>query len=262
MSNSLSNQLNDNDNEDSIHQPDEDDDSIIQQLKNDEDNDDDFSDSDSQNEDDEDKNESLNEEQLLQSQIEDIDFNSLLKAKAKMKYQDRLNANKDTKKKSKGQIREELKLINKNKDKSCPREYSALIKPKFQFKNTNNSQLLGKKFHRDPRFDDLSGKLNETSFNKNYSFVKDMAKDYVKKIKNIKTNKKYKKKLNEESYQLLKKQNNFVKGWLNQQKQNESKNKIRREINQENKKRMGEGKKPIYVKKNKVKKYMKETENK
>ena len=63
--------------------------------------------------------------------------------------------------------------------------------PENKEKNTIN--FLGKKFNRDPRFDDLSGKLNENSFNKNYSFVNDLAQNYVKKIKDIKQSKKFKK---------------------------------------------------------------------
>ena len=133
-----------------------------------------------------------------------------------------------------------------------PKEYSALIKPQFQFKE---KKLLGKKFCRDPRFDDLSGKLNETAFNKNYSFVNQLANNYINDINHIKHNKKYKKKLTQDSYELLKKQNNFVKGWLNQQKQYDEQRKKRNEINKENKIRYNQGKKPIFINNNKLKKF-------
>ena len=59
------------------------------------------------------------------------------------------------------------------------------------------------------------------------------------------------------AFELLKKQNNYVKGWLNQQKQNEEKQEIKTEINKENKKRMSQGQKPIFVNKNKVNKFLK-----
>lgn len=190
---------------------------------------------------------SENEEEI-KNKLEEIDFDSLLKAKAKMTYQQK----KENKKISKSQIKEKLKLINKNKDKMYPKEYSALIKPQFQFKE---KKLLGKKFSRDPRFDDLSGKLNETAFNKNYSFVNQLANNYINDINHIKHNKKYKKKLTQDSYELLKKQNNFVKGWLNQQKQYDEQRKKRNEINKENKIRYNQGKKPIFINNNKLKKF-------
>ena len=163
-------------------------------------------------------------------------------------------------KKSKTEIVNELNKKNKNKAKNAPKEYSALIKPKFQFKDQAHQQkssLLNKKFHRDPRFDDLSGELNETAFKKNFAFVNDMAKEYVENLKKVKNNKKLKKKLPQETFELLKKQNNYVKGWLNQQKQNEEKQEIKTEINKENKKRMSQGQKPIFVNKNKVNKFLK-----
>ena len=205
----------------------------------------------------EEEEEEKNEEELLQDQIEEVDFSSLLKARSKLSY----NNKKDKQnKKSKTEIVNELNKKNKNKAKNAPKEYSALIKPKFQFKDQAHQQkssLLNKKFHRDPRFDDLSGELNETAFKKNFAFVNDMAKEYVENLKKVKNNKKLKKKLPQETFELLKKQNNYVKGWLNQQKQNEEKQEIKTEINKENKKRMSQEQKPIFVNKNKVNKFLK-----
>ena len=114
-----------------------------------------------------------------------------------------------------------------------------------------------KKFSRDPRFDDLSGNLNENKFKKNFEFVNDMAKDYINKLNKVRKNKKYKKKLNEQQYELLKKQNNYVKSWMNQQKQKNERDEIRKEINKENKERISKGQKPIYINQNKMNKYFK-----
>lgn len=214
-------------------------------------------------EDEEGEEEENNEEEILQAQIEEVDFGSLLKAKAKLSYN---NSKSKSKQKSKTEIMNELKAKNKTKLKNAPREYSALIKPKYQYKDQahqqNNNTLLKKKYHRDPRFDDLSGELNETSFKKNFSFVGEMAKEYVEKINKVKKNKKYKQKMPQETYDLLKKQNNYVKGWINQQKQKESKQEIKTEINKENKKRMSKGQKPIYINKSKVNKFIKKQKNK
>ena len=115
----------------------------------------------------------------------------------------------------------ELKTINKNRNKNAPREYSALIKPKYQYKDQAHlykNTFLNKKLSRDPRFDDLSGKLNEDAFNKNYNFVKELSKDYIAKLNQIKKSKKFKKKLSQETYDLLNKQKNYVSGWINTQK--------------------------------------------
>ncbi len=65
-----------------------------------------------------------------------------------------------------------------------------------------------------------------------------MAKDYINKLNMVKKSKKFKKKLNEQQYELLKKQNNYVKSWMNQQKQKNERDEIRKEINKENKERI------------------------
>ena len=206
----------------------------------------------------------ISEEMLLKNEIENIDFKSLLKAKAKLSYENNKNAKND-KKLNKNKIKTEIEKINKNKAKNEPKEFSALIRPKYDFENKNkfknNSTLLHKKFLRDPRFDDLSGNLNEEKFKKNFSFVNDMAKEYINKLQKVKKNKKFKKKLTEQQYELLKKQNNYVKSWMNQQKQKNERNEIKKEINKENKVRISKGKKPIYINQNKLNKYIKNKKN-
>ena len=202
----------------------------------------------------ENKKEEISEEELLKKEIEEVDFNTLLKVKTKLEYNNKNNRNKDIKKKSNTYLFQEMAKINKKKSKNEPKEFSALIKPKIQFKGRDKieSSYLKKKFNRDPRFDDLSGKLNENEFNKNYKFVNDLANNYIHKLNNIKKNKKFRKKLDDTHYNLLKKQKNFVSGWINHQKQLNNKKEIKKEINQENKKRIKAGQKPIYINKTKL----------
>lgn len=209
----------------------------------------------------------LSEEMMLKDEIENVDFKSLLKVKAKISYENsRKSKNMNDKKKfNKNSILDKMDKINKDKKKAEPKEYSALLKPEYQFKNRdkskNNSSLLHKKFSRDPRFDDISGNLNEEKFKKNFNFVNNMAKDYVDKLQKVKKSKKFKKKLTEQQYELLKKQNNYVKGWMNQQKQKQIKSDIKKEIDKENKERVHKGQKPIYVNNNKLNKYIKNQKN-
>ena len=225
------------------------------------DNDEENSDNYSNDNDNEENN--IPEEMLLKEEIENVDFKSLLKAKAKLSYENnKKNKDNNNKKKfNKNSILTQMEKINKDKKRNQPKEYSALIKPNIQFKNRDkaqkNSSLLNKKFIRDPRFDDLSGNLNEEQFKKNFSFVNNMAKEYIDKLQKVKKSKKYKKKLTEQQYELLKKQNNYIKSWMNTQKQKQIKSDIKKEINKENKERVSKGQKPIYVNDNKINKYIK-----
>lgn len=209
----------------------------------------------------------LSEEMMLKEEIENVDFKSLLKVKAKLSYENskKSKSMNDKKKFNKNSILDKMDKINRDKKKAEPREYSALLRPEYQFKNRdkskNNSSLLHKKFSRDPRFDDISGNLNEEKFKKNFNFVNNMAKDYVDKLQKVKKSKKFKKKLTEQQYELLKKQNNYVKGWINQQKQKQIKTDIKKEIDKENKDRVQKGQKPIYVNNNKLNKYIKNQKN-
>ena len=235
------------------------------QKEKNKDDDDDEEDSSENNKDN--PEEYLSEEMMLKDEIENVDFKSLLKVKAKLSYQNskKIKGNNDKKKFNKNSIITKMEKINKDKKRAEPKEYSALLKPQIQFKNRdkskNNSSLLHKKFSRDPRFDDISGTLNEEKFKKNFSFVNNMAKDYVDKLQKVKKSKKYNKKLTEQQYELFKKQNNYVKGWINQQKQKQIKTDIKKEINKENKERYSKGQKPIFVNDNKINKYIKSQKN-
>lgn len=197
-----------------------------------------------------------NEEKAIKDRLEEVDFATRMRVKNSMEKSKNIR-----KKVNKERILSELGKINKNKGRNEPKEYSAVLKPKVVFKGRDKSKgsLLGNKFTRDPRFDDLSGNLNSEKFNSNYKFVKDMANNYLEKLNKTKNNKKYKNKLTDAQYELLKKQKNFVSGWINKQKQNDKKTMLKKEINQENKERILQGKKKLYVKENKLNKYLNKT---
>ena len=84
-----------------------------------------------------------------------------------------------------------------------------------------------------------------------------MAKDYIDKLQKVKKSKKFKNKLTDQQYELIKKQNIYMKSWMNQQKQKQIKNDIKKEINKENKERYSKGQKPIFINDNKINKYIK-----
>ena len=191
----------------------------------------------------------IDEEAVLKSKLEEVDFGTRLKINAKLAYNNRKSEelSKNNKGVGKGNIKEEMRRINKGKLKSEPKEFSAVLKPKQQFKyreiNKEKSSFLNKKMGRDPRFDDLSGTLNEERFNNNYKFVKDLAEEYMAKLDKVRKSAKMKKKLSEEQYVLLKKQNNYMKSWMNKQNQMEKRSKIKQELKRENREREERGQK-------------------
>lgn len=196
-------------------------------------------------------NENYNdEENSLKDKLEDIELGKLLQVKSKIEYQEKLNISKNINRKK---IEKKFEKINLSKIKSEPKEFSALIKPKkdriLKEKNLNVKKAL----RRDPRFDDMSGTLNEDMYKKNFSFVNDIAKEYISNIDKIKKKKK-KLRIDESQYELIKKQTNLVKGWLNKNKYDQTKEKIKKEIKIENKDRVEHGKAPVYIKDKVVKK--------
>ena len=197
----------------------------------------------------------IDEEAVLKSKLEEVDFGTRLKINAKLAYNNRKSEelSKNNKGVGKGNIKEEMRRINKGKLKSEPKEFSAVLKPKQQFKyreiNKEKSSFLNKKMGRDPRFDDLSGTLNEERFNNNYKFVKDLAEEYMAKLDKVRKSAKMKKKLSEEQYVLLKKQNNYMKSWMNKQNQMEKRSKIKQELKRENREREERGQKKYMWKK-------------
>jgi ribosomal RNA-processing protein 36 len=197
----------------------------------------------------------LNEENMIKDELQEMELGKIVEAKAKLIH--KAKAHIDSEKPNKKKLRESFEQINKAKIKSEPKEYSALVKPKHtQQKASNNLR-----YSRDPRFDDISGKLNQQMFQENYSFVNNLADEYIQKINKLKKSKLFKsKKLNDEQYELIKKQTNFVKGWRKSQEHKNTKNKIKSEINTENKKRIQSGQNPIYIKPSIIKNLTKKEE--
>ena len=74
------------------------------------------------------------------------------------------------------------------KNKKMPKErYSKL--PVSTIRSLNLESLGGKQTHatRDPRFDNLSGKMNEGLFRESYSFVKDLRSERIAQLKELVT---------------------------------------------------------------------------
>ena len=192
------------------------------------------------------------EEQQLQNELEEMELGKVVQGKTKIILENEMNLLKsqNNSKFDKKKIEKQYEDINKVKQKAEPKEFSALIKPKKKEKFVKDE-----KFRRDPRFDDMSGKFNEEMYNKNYNFVMDQSKEYLEKIKDFKIkNNKKKNKIGEEHYELMKKQINFVKGWMKSKQFEETKGKVKKEFKQENKERTEKGMNPIYVKNSVMKK--------
>jgi ribosomal RNA-processing protein 36 len=63
---------------------------------------------------------------------------------------------------------------------------------KYKVNIPKSFRKISKRKIRDPRFDDLSGKLNEDCFRKSYSFLKDQKEEEVKQLKSVLKRKKNK----------------------------------------------------------------------
>jgi len=189
-----------------------------------------------------------NKEEILQD-IEEIEFGRLVDVQKKLEYDEKLKI-KRNEKINKNKIKTKLESINKDKEKFEPKEFSALVKPKNKMKN------IQKTLRRDPRFDDLSGQLKPELHEKRYGFVKEETKQYLEKLQKLKKDKKI---VSETDYELYKRQMNLVKGWLKKTDYSENKNNIEKELKVENKKRIQDGKNPIFMKKNQLKHITAET---
>jgi ribosomal RNA-processing protein 36 len=190
------------------------------------------------------------EEQQIQNELDEMELGKLVQAKTKIVLENEMKSlkSKSDGKIDKKQLEEKFTELNKQKKKTEPKEFSALFKPK------NVKKIVSEdRFRRDPRFDDMSGNFNPVLYKKNYLFVNEQSKEYLNKIQELK-NKKKKKKLDDNNYELMKKQVNFVKGWLKSKEYEETKDKIEKEFKTENKDRVKQGINPIYVKKSVMKK--------
>jgi ribosomal RNA-processing protein 36 len=202
------------------------------------------------NNEDEFQNEEQDEEQQIQNELEEMELGKLVQAKTKLVLENEMNLlkSKNNTKIDKKQIEEKFTELNKQKKKTEPKEFSALFKPKKVKKIVTEER-----FRRDPRFDDMSGTFNPESYKKNFKFVSEKSNEYLQKIQEIK-NKKNRKKIDDDNYELMKKQVNFVKGWLKSKEFEETKDKVEKEFKTENKERVKQGMNPIYVKKSVMKK--------
>ena len=195
-----------------------------------------------------------NEQEILEEELKEIQIGKLIKV------QNRIDSKKNSKKIiDKKEIAEKINFLNKNKNKSEPKEFCAIIKVKRNKTTEKNQNFRTNKINRDPRFDNLSGNFNEKLFLNNFSFIKDDTKKYINKLNEIKKkNSKNKIKLTDSEYELIKKQINFVKGWNKNQQLNETKQSIETELKKENKIREKIGKNKIYFKKNLMKRIISE----
>ena len=190
------------------------------------------------------------EEQQIQNELEEMELGKLVQAKTKLVLENEIKSlkSKSDSKIDKKQLEQKFTELNKQKKKTEPKEFSALFKPKKAKKIVTEDRFI-----RDPRFDDMSGNFNPDLYKKNYNFVNEQSKEYLNKMKELK-NKKNRKKLDDNNYELMKKQVNFVKGWLKSKQYEETKDKIEKEFKTENKERVKQGINPIYVKKSVMKK--------
>merc|ERR1712168_1128940 len=137
------------------------------------------------------------------------------------------------------------KVDGEKKKKSEPEEMSS----KKQRGKPRNVVEQVRRRHRDPRFDNLSGKFNDDLFQKSYSFVDDMKKDELKVVK-----KQFKKARNKEEKSSLHK-------LLQRIEEQEKVNLLKAKRKEQEKKRKkeefaarNEGKKVFYLKKKEAKK--------
>merc|ERR1712168_539127 len=193
----------------------------------------------------------------MRGQLSDISFGELQKLKETVglkKYNEAVFGKKidDTEVDGDRTERKDLKrkmlpgkVDGEKKKKSEPEEMSS----KKQRGKPRNVVEQVRRRHRDPRFDNLSGKFNDDLFQKSYSFVEDMKKDELKVVK-----KQFKKTRNKEEKSSLHK---LLQRMEEQEKVNLLKAK-RKELEKKRKKEefaaRNEGKKVFYLKKKEAKK--------
>jgi len=181
------------------------------------------------------------EEKMIQGELENMELSKVLQIQSKFNLKEKFKNVIQNGFKPKNPEKKGIKVEGIKTDNNAPKEFSAKIKPIRRKKD------FKKAIRRDPRFDDLSGKLNQERFDKNFTFVKDIASDYLNKVSLLKKKRKYK--INETDFEFIKKQDNFVKGWIKKKEYEETKNNIKKEINKENLDRESKGKKKIFLKK-------------
>jgi hypothetical protein len=213
---------------------------------------------DSQEEEIEEENEN-NEENKIKNALEEVSFGEILKAKQKIENHNikTVHENKEiTKKKS--YLKNKFEEINRNKDKSSPKESSALIKPSLtrQYVNKFSSQHSSV-LKRDPRFDDLSGgKSTFEAALKKYDFVEEKAVERLRELGKLRKKKDIK--LTDDEVDKINYQKGQLKDFLSRRKSKKIEIKIKKDITNRNTERVKEGKSKIYFKEKDVKTLIKE----
>ena len=122
------------------------------------------------------------ESQMLRKEMADIPLGEIQKLREKCglkKYNEAVFGTQSKESDSK-KIKTKSNLDGaKTKPKSAPEEKSSKLHIFSKRKITNQPRKL----HRDPRFDDLSGKYNEAMFEKSYSFIEDLRKKELVSVK-------------------------------------------------------------------------------
>lgn len=155
------------------------------------------------------------EEELLKSKLEKVEFGKLIQANKRIEASQKVDQLKSINKKTK-YLKQKFEVINKSRAKESPREMSALVKPNKlkQFINKEHSRNTQPQT-RDPRFDDsgIAGVKIKNS-QKNYGFIEEKARDYVKSLDSLKS----KMKLDHSELEAIKDHKSTVKGFLSQAK--------------------------------------------
>ncbi|KAF9575421.1 rRNA biogenesis protein rrp36 [Mortierella alpina] len=141
--------------------------------------------------------------------------------------------------------KKERKIIQKRTDKNRPMEIGSK-KPVGRFRQVVEVPTAKR---RDPRFDSLSGKLDNDLFEKSYSFLKDYQADEMKKLKDMIKKEKDMETKEKLQYQLSR---------MVDRQATEAAQKRRQEIKREHKRKekelVAKGKNPFYLKKSDQKK--------
>ncbi|XP_063713950.1 ribosomal RNA processing protein 36 homolog [Symsagittifera roscoffensis] len=147
-------------------------------------------------------------------------------------------------------------LVERKFDKHAPTEEPIYSKPKsYKYEATRKAQKQQSKvsLSRDPRFDDLSGTFNEEFFDENYKFLSEIKEQELKELQKQQK----KAKTDDEKQHISRLVQKFK-----EEKRSRNKREVTREIVSKNLDeqiaQLEDGKKPFYLKKNKLKELVKE----
>jgi len=148
---------------------------------------------------------------------------------------------------SKGKTKKSSAVVFKRDNPNRPREISS----KTRVPRVREVVHVKKRRHRDPRFEDLCGELDETLWKTNYSFLTEIAEkekeSLTEKLKNDEVDEEQKLQIKE-----------YLQRMKNKERSDAQKKKLedkRRREKEENVERMKEGKRPYFMKKS-TRKYL------